>query len=78
MKIADRGNQYKAIALELLQRYVDCAETVCSEFSGDFYADRLRLEKTVKRYLKKLNAEDKYEEIIAEHWIFEVEGSDSE
>ena len=71
------GNQYKTIALELLQKYVDSEETVCSEFSGDFYADRLRLEKTVKEYLKKLDAEDKYEEITAEHWIFEIEGSDS-
>ena len=78
MKVADKGNQYKTIALELLQKYVDSEETVCSEYSGDFYADRLRLEKTVKDYLKKLDAEDKYEEITAEHWIFEVEGSDSE
>ena len=78
MKIADKGNQYKTIALELLQKYVDSEETVCSEYSGDFYADRLRLEKTIKKYLKELDAEDKYEEITAEHWIFEVEGSDSE
>ena len=74
----DKENQYKTIALELLQKYVGSAETVCSEFSGNFYADRLRLEKIVKKYLKELDAEDKYEEITAEHWIFEVEGSDSE
>lgn len=73
MQIADKGNQYKTIALELLKKYVDSEETVCSEYSGNFYADRLRLEKMVKDYLKKLDAEDKYEEIIAEHWIFEVE-----
>lgn len=78
MKMANEGNQYKTIALELLQKYVDSEETVCSEYSGDFYADRLRLEKTVRDYLKKLDAEDKYEEITAEHWIFEVEGSESE
>jgi hypothetical protein len=77
MKIADKENQYKTIALELLQKYVDSEETVCSEYSGDFYADRLRLEKTIKKYLKELNAEDKYEEITAEHWIFDVDGSDS-
>lgn len=75
--MADKENQYKAIALELLQRYVGSEETVCSEYSGDFYSDRLRLEKTVKKYLKELDAEDKYEEITAGHWIFEVEGSDS-
>lgn len=76
--MADKEIQYKTIALELLQKYVDSEETVCSEFSGDFFADRMRLEKMIKNYLKKLDAEDKYEEIIAEHWIFEVEGSDSE
>lgn len=76
--MADKEIQYKTIALELLQKYVDSEETVCSEYSGDFYADRLRLEKMIKKYLKELDAEDKYEEITAEHWIFEVEGSDSE
>lgn len=76
--MTDKENRYKEIALELLQKYVDSEEIVCSEFSGDFYADRLRLEKTVKDYLKKLDAEDKYEGITAEHWIFEVEGSDTE
>ncbi len=74
--MADKENQYKTIALELLQKYVNSEETVCSEYSGDFYSDRLRLEKTVKKYLKELDAEDKYEEITADHWIFEVEGSD--
>lgn len=75
--MTDKENRYKAIALELLQKYVDSEEIVCSEFSGNFYADRLRLEKTVKDYLKKLDVENKYEEITAEHWIFEVEGSES-
>ena len=78
MEIADKENQYKTIALELLKKYVHNAEIVCGEYSGNFYADRLRLEKTVRDYLKKLDAEDKYEEITAEHWIFEVEGSESE
>lgn len=72
--MADKENRYKTIALELLQKYVHSEEIVCSEFSGNFYADRLRLEKTVRDYLKKLDAEDKYEEITAGHWIFEVEG----
>ena len=76
--MADKENQYKTIALELLQKYVDSEETVCSEYSGDFYSDRLRLEKTVKKYLKELDAEDKYDEITANHWIFEVEGDDTE
>ena len=69
----DKEKKYRAIALDLLKRYINSEETVCSEFSGDFYKDRLRLEKTIKDYLKKLDAEDKYEEITAEHWIFEVE-----
>ena len=72
--MTDEEKKYRAIALDLLKRYVDSEETVCSEFSGDFYKDRLRLEKTIKKYLKELDAEDKYEEITAEHWIFEVEG----
>ena len=74
----DKEKKYRAIALDLLKRYIDSEETACSEFSGDFYKDRLRLEKTIKDYLKKLDAEDKYEEITAEHWIFEIEESDSE
>lgn len=69
----DKEKKYRAIALDLLKSYVNSEETVCGEFSGDFYKDRLRLEKTIKKYLKELDAEDKYEEIIAEHWIFEVE-----
>lgn len=71
--MTDNEKKYRTIALDLLDRYIDAEETVCSEFSGDFYKDRLRLEETVKKYLKKLDAEDKYEEITAEHWIFEVE-----
>ena len=76
--MTDKEKKYRVIALDLLYRYIGAEETACSEFSGDFYADRLRLEKTVKDYLKKLDAEDKYEEITAEHWIFEIEGSESE
>ena len=76
--MTDIEKKYRAIALDLLKRYVNSEETACSEFSGDFYKDRLRLEKTVKKYLKELDAEDKYEEIIAVHWIFEIEGSESE
>ena len=75
---SSKENQYKTVALELLQKYVDSEETVCSEFSGNFFADRLRLEKTVKNYLKRLDAEDKYEKITEENWIFEIEGSESE
>jgi hypothetical protein len=71
--MTDKEKKYRAIALDLIKRYINSEETVCSEFSGDFYKDRLRLEKTIKDYLKKLDAEDKYEEITAEHWIFEVE-----
>ncbi|MEE3307878.1 hypothetical protein [Sharpea azabuensis] len=71
--MTDTKKKYRAIALNLLKRYVNAEETVCGEFSGNFYKDRLRLEETIKKYLKELDAEDKYEEIIAEHWIFEVE-----
>ena len=71
--MTDTEKKYRAIALDLLKRYVNAEETVCGEFSGNFYKDRLRLEETIKKYLKELDAEDKYEEIIAEHWIFEVE-----
>ena len=71
--MTDTKKKYRAIALDLLKRYVNAEETVCGEFSGNFYKDRLRLEETIKKYLKELDAEDKYEEIIAEHWIFEVE-----
>ena len=76
--MTDKEKKYRAVALDLLDRYVDAEETVCSEFSGDFYKDRLRLERVVKEFLTALDAEYKYEEIINGRWIFEVEGSDSE
>lgn len=71
--MTDKEKKYRAIALDLLNRYIGAEETVCSEFSGDFYKDRLRLERVVKDFLKDLDAEDKYEEIINDKWIFEVE-----
>ena len=72
------AEEYRNIALDLLNKYIDAEETVCSEFSGDFYKDRLRLERVVKEYLINLDAEDKYEEIINDRWIFEVDGGDSD
>lgn len=71
--MTDKEKKYRAIALDLLDKYVGAEETVCSEFSGDFYKDRLRLERVVKDFLKDLDAEDKYEEIINDKWIFEVD-----
>lgn len=65
---------YRAIALDLLKLYVDAEESVISEYSGDFYRDRLRLEKEVKHYLNKLDAEERYSDITNGLWIFEVEG----
>lgn len=76
--MTDKEKKYRAIALDLLDRYIDAEETVCSEFSGDFYKDRLRLERVVKEFLIDLDAEDKYEEITNGRWIFGVEGSESE
>jgi hypothetical protein len=76
--VVNKENKYRAIALDLLDRYIGAEETVCSEFSGDFYKDRLRLERVVKDFLVDLDAEDKYEEITNGKWIFEVEGSESE
>ena len=76
--MTDKEKKYKTIALDLLDRYIGAEETVCSEFSGDFYKDRLRLERVVRDFLMDLDAEDKYEEITNGRWIFEVEGSDSE
>ena len=70
--------KYRAVALDLLDRYVSAEETVCGEFSGDFYEDRLRLERIVKEFLIALDAEDKYEEITNDRWIFEVGERDSE
>lgn len=76
--MTDKEKKYRTIALDLLDRYIDAEETVCGEFSGDFYKDRLRLEQVVREFLIDLDAEDKYEEITKGRWIFEVEGSDSE
>jgi hypothetical protein len=70
--------RYRLTALDLLEMYVDAEETVISEFSGNFYESRMRLEKEIKKQLKKLDAEDMFEEITNDKWIFEVEGSDSE
>lgn len=71
--MTDNEKKYRAIALDLLDRYIGAEETACSEFSGDFYKDRLRLEQVVKNFLKDLDAEDKYEEITNNRWIFEAE-----
>ena len=68
-----KEEKYRAIALNLLDRYIDAEEIVCGELSGNFYKDRLRLEQVVKDFLIDLDAEDKYEEIINGRWIFEVE-----
>ena len=63
---------YRNEALELLKMYINAEETVIGEYSGDFYESRLNLEKHVKESLKKLNAEDMYDEFTKDHWIFEV------
>ena len=70
----DKEKIYRAIALDLLKKYVDAEEGCIGEFSGNFYKDRLRLEKEVKYYLSELNAEDYYSDITSDKWIFEVEG----
>ena len=71
--MTDEEKKYRAIALDLLDRYIDAEETVCGEFSGDFYKDRLRLEQVVRDFLIALDAKDKYEEITNGRWIFKVE-----
>lgn len=71
--MTDKEKKYRDVALDLLNRYVAAEETVCGEISGDFYKDRLRLERVVRKSLIDLDAEDKYEEITNGRWIFEVE-----
>lgn len=71
--MTDKEKKYRAIALDLLDRYIGAEEIVCGEFSGNFYKDRLRLERVVREFLVDLDAEDKYEEITNGRWIFEVE-----
>lgn len=71
-------DKYREIALELLDKYIDSAQTVIGEFSGDFYISRLLLEKKVKKYLKRLKAEELYEEFTKDRWIFEVQEEDTE
>jgi hypothetical protein len=53
--------------------YVEAEQNVVGEFSGDFYKSRIRLEREIKKHLKKLNAEDMFEEITSNKWLFEVE-----
>lgn len=74
--MTNEEKKYRDVALDLLDRYVSAEETVCSEFSGDFYKDRLRLERIIKEFLIALDAEDKYKEITNDKWIFEVEGDE--
>lgn len=71
--MTDKEKKYRTIALDLLDRYIKAEQTVCGEFSGDFYKDRLRLEQVVREFLIVLDAEDKYEEITNGRWIFKVE-----
>lgn len=69
----DKEKKYRAIALDLLDRYISAEETAIGEFSGDFYEDRLKLEKVVKDFLSDLDAEDRYSNLTNGKWIFEVE-----
>lgn len=66
-----KERKYQAIAIYLLNKYVEAEEEVCGEFSGDLYTDKLRLEKEIKDILKDLNAEDEYIQIIKDKWIFD-------
>lgn len=66
-----KEEKYKAIALELLEKYVDAEETVISEFSGDFRKSIKILEEKVIKYLKKLDAMDYLDEIKKDKFIFE-------
>ena len=66
--------KYRQVALDLLEMYVEAEQSVVGEFSGDFYKSRIRLEREIKKHLKKLNAEDMFEEITSNKWLFEVEG----
>mgnify|MGYP003498106495 CR=1 FL=1 len=70
--------KYQSIALNLLKKYIEAEESVCGEFSNDFYKDRLRLEKEIKDILKVLNAQEKYDYIIKDCWIFDIECYDEE
>ena len=68
-----KERKYQAIALNLLDKYIEAEEEVCGEFSGDLYKDKLRLEQTIKDILKDLDAQDKYMNIIKDKWIFDCE-----
>ena len=68
-----KEEKYRQVALDLLEMYVEAEQSVVGEFSGDFYESRIRLEREIKKYLKKLNAEDMFEEITSNKWLFEVE-----
>lgn len=69
-----RDEKYRQVALDLLEMYVEAKQSVVGELSGNFYESRMRLEKEIKKHLKNLDAEDMFEEITSNKWLFEVEG----
>lgn len=69
-----KEEKYRQVALDLLEMYVEAEQSVVGEFSGNFYESRMRLEKEIKKHLKNLNAEDMFEEITSDKWLFEIEG----
>lgn len=69
-----RDEKYRQVALDLLEMYVEAEQSVVGELSGNFYESRMRLEREIKKHLKNLDAEDMFEEITSDKWLFEVEG----
>ena len=65
--------KYRKIALELLDKYIGAQELISLEWAvddNDKHCARVKLEKEVDTYLKRLDAEDYKEEMLDGRCIF--------
>lgn len=66
----DKAQQYKEVAMKLLEDYLDSEQSVISEYSGDFEKSAMILRKQVLKYLKGLDeGEDTFNELVKDMWI---------
>lgn len=69
-------SRYREIALDLLRHYIRAEEGIVKEYNCDAkYASGL-IAKSIKKYLKELDAESEFDRITQGFWIFEKYGEE--
>ena len=69
-----KEEKYRAIALNLLQKYIDSKATVIGELSGNFKESAEILKNEVMGILNALDyGEEKFSELVSDVWLFDEE-----